>query len=169
MPQTALCKAVRHGDMINVRRLLLVGADPNETFAGRSLLSYAAAQGNTPMLRLLLDAGATPDWHALQMAAFGNHAKAVQLLLAAGAPTDAEKGETPLLNVLKSGASAEDPGRVRVIQLLREAGAREGPEWRGLGWGRSIRYVGWRWWFGRLLYSIGYSIGWLPKRWRRSN
>ena len=51
---------------------------------------------------------------------YRNHAKAVQLLLAAGAPTDAGKGKTPLLNALKySGTSPEDPGRVRVRQLLR--------------------------------------------------
>jgi hypothetical protein len=139
--------------------LLSVGADPNEAFAVRSLLSYAAAQGNTPILRLLLDAGAPADWNALQMAAYRNHAKAVQLLLAAGAPTDAGKGDTPLLNALKySGTSPEDPGRVRVRQLLREAGARELPGWY-LGWRWTILY-GWRWRFRRLLYSIG----WLPKR-----
>jgi ankyrin repeat protein len=144
-----LYKAVKRGDVIDVRRLLSVGSDPNETFAGRSPLSFAAARGNTSILRLLLDAGATPDWHALQVAAFNNHVKAVQLLLAAGAPTDAGKGETPLLNALKSGStkSTEHPGRVRVRQLLR-----------------TILY-GWRWRFRRLLYSIG----WLPKRQRHSN
>ena len=149
MPQTELYKAVKHGDVINVRRLLAGGSNPNDASDGLdSLLSVAAARGNTPTLQLLLDAGAKPDWFALQVAAFGNHAKAVRLLLAAGAPIDA--GDTPLLNALKqSGFSAEQMRRVR--QLLREAGARELPEWY-LRWRWSIKY-GWRWRLKRLRWS----------------
>ena len=160
MQHTALYKAVKRGDIIDVRRLLSVGSDPNEASIGNAVLTAAAARGNTPILRLLLDAGAKPDWYALQLAAFNNHAKAVQLLLSAGAPIDAGKGETPLLDALKY-----EGGRVRVRQLLREAGGRESPDWRYLGWGWSIRYGWWHGWFRRFLYSIG----WLPKRRRHSN
>lgn len=68
MQHTALYKAVKHGDAINVRRLLSVGSDPNETWGGLDTpLSVAAARGNTPILRLLLDAGAKPTWYALQV------------------------------------------------------------------------------------------------------
>lgn len=157
MPHTALYKAVKHGDVITVRRLLVGGSDPNESYGEfYSLLSVAAARGNTPVVRLLLDAGAKLNSFAVQVAAFGNHAKTVRLLLTAGAPTDPGRGGTPLLNALKwSGFSREQQQRVR--QLLREAGARELPDWY-LRWRWSVRY-GWRWRFRRLLYSIG----WLPK------
>src|SRR4051812_4131795 len=108
MPHTALYKAVKRGDAIEVRRLLSSGSDPNEALAGDSPLLAAANRGNTPVIRLLLDAGARADWHSLRWAAFGNHADAVRLLLAAGAPVDAPDGEPPLLNELKySGLSVE--------------------------------------------------------------
>jgi len=157
MPHTALYKAVKHGDVINVRRLLSAGSDPNESYGEfYNPLAVAAARGNTPVLQLLLDAGAKPDSFAVQVAAFGNHAKAVRLLLAVGAPVDAGHGQTPLLNALSfSGFSRERQARVR--QLLREAGGRELPDWY-LRWRWSIRY-GWRWRLRRFLYSIG----WLPK------
>src|SRR4051794_26917706 len=64
-----------------------------------TILSEAAARGHTPILRLLLD-GREPNLIAVQAAAFGGHAKAVRLLLAAGAPVDAGRGQTPLLNAL---------------------------------------------------------------------
>ena len=98
---TPLYKAVRHGDTIQVRRLLSDGADPNEPSARfGTILSEAAARGHTPILRLLLEAGAKPTSYAVKTAAFGNHGKAVRLLLSAGAPVDAGGGQTPLLNAL---------------------------------------------------------------------
>ena len=159
---TALYKTVKRGDAIAVRQLLSAGCDPNETRGGLdTLLSVAAARGNTPILRLLLDAGATPTWQTLQIAAFGNHAKAVRLLLAVGAPVDAGGGRTPLLNALNwSGYSREQLRHVR--ELLREAGGRELPDWY-LRWRWSIKY-GWRWRLRRLLYWYG----WRPKQRRRS-
>jgi hypothetical protein len=162
MSHTALYKAAKRGDVIAVRQLLSGGCDPNATLRGDRPLIAAAARGNTPILRLLLDAGAEPDWWALQVAAFGNHAEAVRLLLAAGAPVESGDGGTPLLNDLKySGISLERQGRVR--QLLREAGAKELPEVY-LRWRWSILY-GWRWRFRRMLYSFG----WRPKRRKHSN
>ena len=61
---TALYKAVKRGDAIAVKQLLSAGCDPNETRRGLdTLLSVAAGTRHTPILRLLLDAGATPrDW-----------------------------------------------------------------------------------------------------------
>jgi ankyrin repeat protein len=89
-----LNKAVRHGDTMQVRRLLSDGADPNEPSArfGR-IRSEAAARGHTPILRLLLEAGAKPTSCAVQAAAFGNHVKAVRLLTAAATPVDAGGGK----------------------------------------------------------------------------
>lgn len=143
MQRSPLYKAVKHGDVINVRRLLSVGCDPNETYGGAySIVSIAAARGNTHIIQLLLDAGAKPTSVAVQAAAFGNHGRAVRLLLAAGAPADSEGGGTPLLNSLTwSGFSREQQRRVR--QLLRDAGVRELPEWY-LHWRWEIRW-GWRW------------------------
>jgi Ankyrin repeats (3 copies) len=112
-------------------------------------LFVAAARGNTPILRLLLDAGAKPDHYTLRAAAFGGYGKAVRLFLAAGAPVDPDRGQTPLLNSLKW--SREELEDVRT--LLRDAGGRELPDWY-LRWRWSLRY-GWRWRLRRWLYAAG--------------
>ena len=162
MSQTALYRAAKRGDAIAVRQLLSSGSDPNATLSRDSPLSAAAARGYTPILRLLLDAAAKPDWWELQAAAYGNHAEAVRLLLAAGAAIERGDGGTPLLNSLKySGVPLER--QVRVRQLLREAGAKELSE-AYLGWRWSILY-GWRWRLRRLLYSFG----WMPTRRKHSH
>jgi hypothetical protein len=151
MEHTLLYKAVKHGDTIQVRHLLAGGCDPNETWGGiATILSEAAALGHTPILRLLLDAGAKPTSFAVRVAAFGGHAKAVRLLLAAGAPVDARRGQTPLLNALHwSGRSPEQLEEIR--RLLREVGGRELPAWY-LRWRWQLRY-GWRWRLRRWLYA----------------
>jgi hypothetical protein len=152
MEHTPLYKAVKHGDTIQVRRLLSEGADPNETW-GRfgTILSDAATRGHTPILRLLLEAGAKPTSDAVQAAAFGNHVRAVRLLLKAGAAVDAEGSETPLLNALHwSGLSREQQEKLRI--LLREAGGRELSDWY-LRWRWQLRY-GWRWRLRRWLYCL---------------
>jgi hypothetical protein len=143
--------------------MLASGCDPNEGWSefGNPLV-IAAVRGNTPVLRLLLQAGARPTAYAVQVAAFGNHAKAVRLLVDAGAAVDAGRGQLPLLNALKfSGHSREELKRVR--QVLREAGGRELPEWYlRLRW--SITH-GWRW----RLRRLAYSLGWWSKIPGRSN
>lgn len=143
MENSALFKAVKRGDAIQVRQLLSEGCDPREAWGGPgTLLSVAAVRGNTPIMQLLLDAGLRPSSYDVQCAAFGNHVKAVRLLLAADAPVDAGHGQTPTLNALNwSGRSREELKHLR--QLLREAGGQELPDWY-LRWRWSIRY-GWRW------------------------
>jgi hypothetical protein len=161
MTFTPLMRAAKHGDVIEVRRLLESGADPNAGSGFESALAVAAARGNTSIVSLLLEGGANADWHAVQVAAFGNHAKTVRLLLAAGVDPNGPRRETPLLNILHySGFGREQQARVR--ELLREAGARELPDWY-LRWRWSIRY-GWRWRLRRFLLSLG----WQPKSRRRS-
>ena len=81
---TALYRVVKRGDSIEVRRLLSAGVDPNGAPGLATPLSAAAARGNTGIIRMLLDGGAKPDGYAVQVAAFGNHAKAVQLLVGSG-------------------------------------------------------------------------------------
>jgi ankyrin repeat protein len=152
---TPLIRATKRGDLVEVRRLLSSGADPNESSSGWTPIHMAAARGNTPILSLLLSAGAKPDSRAVQIAAFGNHAKTVRALLAAGTDVDVT-GETLLLNALAwSGFTTEQQRGVR--HLLEEAGARQLPGWY-LRWRWSIRY-GWRWRALRLLYAVG----WLPR------
>jgi hypothetical protein len=159
---TPLFKAIKRGDVTEVRRLLMSGADPNEAADFWTPLAYAAAHGNTPIVTLLLQSGAKPTWSAVQSAAFGNHARTVRVLLAAGADVDPPPGETPLLNGLKwSGFTQEQQARVR--QLLRDAGGRELPEWY-LRWRWTVRY-GWRWRLRRWLSAHG----WQPSRRRMSN
>jgi hypothetical protein len=156
-------RALKQGDPVVVRRLLSSGCDPNERWSefGNPLI-VAAARGNTPVLRLLLEAGARPTSYAVQVAAFGNHAKAVRILIEAGAAVDPGRGQLPLLNALKfSGRSREELSRVR--QMLREAGGRELPEWY-LRWRWAIRH-GWRW----RLRRLAYSLGWRPRTRGRSN
>ena len=156
MPVTQLFKAIRRGDPIEIRQLLAAGQDPNERPGPSpnvwSPIAYAASRGNTPVVELLLQAGGKADWFAVQCAAFGNHAKTVQLLLRTGVepnPTEATK----LFNVLKySGFTLEQQQRIR--ELLLAAGAREIPEWRER-WLWSLKY-GWRWRLKRWLYSRGW-------------
>jgi len=62
---TALYKAVKRGDAIEIRRLLSSGADPNEPPDLRAPLCVAAARGNTLLIRILLNAGAKPDGYAV--------------------------------------------------------------------------------------------------------
>jgi hypothetical protein len=152
MRHSALYRAVKHGNVINVRRLLAAGCDANETFGAYTILALAAARGNTPIIQLLLNAGAEPTYVVVQAAAFGNHARAVRLLLAAGGPVHSLRGDTPLLNASAWSAFSREQQR-RVRRLLREAGARELPAWY-LHWRWAIKY-GWRWRLRRLLYSVG--------------
>jgi hypothetical protein len=148
MRNTALYKAVQRGDVIEVRRLLLDGADPNQAPNNNCPLVAAVSRGYTPIIRALLDSGAKPNWLASRVAAFRNHHEAVQLLLAAGAPVDDEDGGLPLLNELKySGIPLERQRHVR--QLLRDSGGREVPEFY-LRWRMSFRVLRWR--LRRLLY-----------------
>jgi ankyrin repeat protein len=163
MKHTALVKAVKRGDVIEARRLLASGADPNEgSFPLYTPLHVAVTRGNTPIVELLLAAGAKPDPYAVYIAAYANHARTLRLLLASGVATDAPAAPTPLLNSLKwSGFTRDEQKRVR--ELLHESGARELPDWY-LRWRWSVMY-GWRWRLRRLLYSIG----WLPRPRRRSH
>ena len=139
MKNRTLTRAVKRGDAIEVRQLLAEGVDANE--GSPSPLWLAAARGDTPIVALLLEAGVNPDWYVLEAAAFGNHAKTVQLLLASGVKTDLPD-RAPLLNALQySGFTREQQGRVR--QLLRDAGAKELPDsYLRSRW--AIRF-GWPW------------------------
>ncbi len=100
---TALMAAAAAGDMDSIRVLLDHGADVNakpnmntEGFiwgGGRTPLMWASFLGNESLIKLLLERGAkigefTPVGSALGQAAWGEHAGAARVLLAAGAPVD---------------------------------------------------------------------------------
>jgi ankyrin repeat protein len=158
MPHTPLFRAVKHGNLSAARQLLESGADPDESGNDRAPLRVAAERGDVPMLRLLLERGAQVNggtahgWTALAAAALANHVDAVRVLLAAGASHDLCPGGYPLLNWLEW-SGHRDAQRVRVINTLRDAGAKKQPQW----W-LEIRWrITYRW--TRVLRCIGMKKG----------
>lgn len=119
---TALLVAVETGDADSVRTLIEEGADV--TYAGNSLLVYAAGEKDPRLLQMLLAAGAdvnAPNQtgnYALGRAAALGKADHVRILLEAGADVNAAdgNGDTALIKA----AWAKNP---ESLQLLLSAGA----------------------------------------------
>jgi hypothetical protein len=106
--KTPLMLASRIGDAIQVKNLILSGADINATDQhGTTALMRCAHLHNTSILKNLIDAGArvnTQDLSgrtALRYAVDGENVRAVDVLLASGADASLAdaKGWTPLMNV----------------------------------------------------------------------
>src|SRR5688572_26450064 len=82
---------IKRGDAIAVRRFLEQNGDPNlHNARGECLLSVAAAVGQTPLVELLLRAGAHVNYHingwtSLYSAAMNGHRRTVAVLLEHGA------------------------------------------------------------------------------------
>ena len=118
---TALLVAVETGDADSVRTLIEEGADV--TYAGNSLLVYAAGEKDPRLLQMLLAAGADVNapsqdgYYALGRAAALGRADYVRMLLAAGADVNTTdvNGDTALLNA----AWSKNP---ESLQLLLAAG-----------------------------------------------
>lgn len=132
----ALTKAVNKGDVDEVASVLRNGGDPNEKQMGISVLMNACNVGNISIVKLLLEKGAgvnSHDWDGmtpLMMAVAGRgHSdekekedrclEIVKVLLDAGANADyiSWRRRTAL-------KEAEWAGHSRVVQLLREHGAK---------------------------------------------
>ena len=120
-----LANAASQNKIEDVAALLRRGDNPNFLDgAGRSPLSYAAALGNTAIIKLLLDYYARIDYRdkfgatPLHWAAENGRNEAVRELLAAKAPVDAtnREGVTPLM--LAAGNNRAD-----AVRLLLKAGA----------------------------------------------
>jgi hypothetical protein len=130
------------------KQLLNAGAHPDESEGDRAPLTVAAERGDLPLLRLLIERGAEVNggressWTPLAAAALANHADAVQLLLSAGALPDPHPSGYPLLNWLEW-SGPENAQRVRVIEVLRNAGAKKQPQWwLEFRWGIACRCAG---------------------------
>jgi ankyrin repeat protein len=104
---TPLQWAIYEGDLVEVKRLLRLGADVSlANNYGATPMGLAAEVGNADMIAVLLEAGANADspdpdgMTALQMVARTGNVKAAQLLLNAGAAVDAREkwgGQTALM------------------------------------------------------------------------
>lgn len=98
-----LIKAGRMGDTATLTALFQRGVDPNSTdISGNTLLTIAANEGHTELVRLLiankakLNARNLNGETALQLAAYRGYEPIVHMLLAAGASTDTP-GWPPLI------------------------------------------------------------------------
>jgi ankyrin repeat protein len=99
------------------RALLDAGASVEARRGQWTALRCAAAAGNAPVARLVLDRGAVPEDHDLYLAAFANH-ETLALLLA-HTPDVAGTAEMAL-------AAPISTGDVEAVRLLLEAGAEPG-------------------------------------------
>lgn len=131
--ETPLLHAIRAGDEVAVRRLLLQRARVNEADSeGNTPLLTAVSYGNVPMVPLLVRAGANLRVRDSEGRAVMHHAIApemVALLLRLGAEIDPRdnEGATPLmrLTALSAGIVLGSPAEVRkCLGLLLKAGAK---------------------------------------------
>ena len=124
-PEEFLHPAVASNDVIEVRRLLESGADPNMVpWAKDPALIVAVRSGNSQMVEVLLEAGANPDAQefvgdsALIVAIRSGNSQMVQRLLQSGANPDAQDvfGDSALLVALELGYSG-------IVEALIRAGS----------------------------------------------
>ncbi len=116
-------QAIKHGDILAVRDWLSRGGDVHASDLNwRSPLGMAAISGHTPIIELLLDAGADVNerwpsrWVPLCLAGMSGSAKAVALLLQRGARPDAN-GER-VSDILRSAGYGD---RTAILRLIDDA------------------------------------------------
>ena len=119
--ETDIIQAVVANDVVGVERALREGADPNAVddsapFRRRPALTIAAKDGSAEIVRVLLNAGASPnaetswEWTPLRASASGGHAEVVQMLLAAGADPNSARDRESIVRAAID-ASRHGPGR----------------------------------------------------------
>jgi cytohesin len=127
--ETALTTAVRRRRRETVKILLEAHADPK---SGLNLW-YASMAGDVEMVKLLLDAGASPNIPGprgrtgLFEAARSGHTEVVGALLEAGADPNLRTadGVTPLERVRwEMEQHPQEPALKEILELLRKAGGR---------------------------------------------
>jgi len=117
--ETPLMKAVAQEKLAIAKTLIDAGANVNARASMTSVLSHAIRAGNIDFVRLVLDAGASPNnlvyVSELQIAILNNRPKMVELLLKAGADiTDTNiKGQTAL-------ELAKEEGFVDIVEMLEK-------------------------------------------------
>ncbi len=126
--RTALMKAAGIGDTDKVKALLDEGGDINaKSPSGATALMMAAFKGHTSTVEVLLDRGADINakcyslgLNALMVAAENGHHDTAKTLLDHGADVNARNlfGKTAL-------TIATNKNHTKVIQLLKQAGAKE--------------------------------------------
>ncbi|MEM9596437.1 MAG: PQQ-binding-like beta-propeller repeat protein [Acidobacteriota bacterium] len=152
-PEERLWEAARTGDVATVRALLAKGVPVDaKTEFDCTALYFAANSNETEVMKVLLEAGASPDvrdnsygFNAIGMAAWLGHAEATKVLLEAGvAPGDAigalfaatgnghtetvktllAKVEVPPAQLSALLGSAQGGGHADLVALLKAAGAK---------------------------------------------
>lgn len=119
-----LFDAIEHGDLKTLRNLMRQGADLHQVDeeSGAAPLALAAGSGHLPIVRLLLRAGADPDWGGavtpLEAATLEGHVEVARVLIAAYADVNrpVADGFTPLI-------TAASIGDLEMVETLLEAGA----------------------------------------------
>ncbi|KAG8677733.1 hypothetical protein FPOAC2_03839 [Fusarium poae] len=155
--QTPLCYAARYGHNTVVRLLLEHGADKDINFenieaevndgtrsayecnmGGRSPLSYAAENGHTSVVKMLLAQGADPEsqsseinyWHygrtPLSFAALHGHEAVVKLLLDENVCLDTPAKSVPYMGGTALSSAATN-GHDSIVALLLQAGSNPEP------------------------------------------
>ena len=95
---TRLVHASGQGNLLQMKRLLDSGTDPNASGAGnRKAIGYASYKGQYDAVKLLLDNGANPSDGLLNAIQMG-HPKIVRLLLARGANANVNTAHGSLLD-----------------------------------------------------------------------
>lgn len=126
-----LYNASENGDLVNVQRLLAVGADPNFSNGFSSVLRKASELGYVEIVKALVAAGADidkTDFHfgkpPLTVAIENGRFDVVKALIAAGADVNAGKSKDLPENTPLSAAS--ERGSLDVVKALLAAGADPG-------------------------------------------
>ena len=131
-----LCEAAASGDATEIRRLLAEGANPNaaEKKYNFTALVVAASKNHPEVVKVLLDAGANPNWEdkfhtILMQAASDGQTEIVKMLLDAGADPNAEIEDSEFGNITNLTALHFTVAKKHsdIAIMLLDAGAK--PNW----------------------------------------